>query len=52
MKIFSHLPHEGTVRCSSPFDDTNSYFDLTHIFALKNIFCDINTENSDFSHFN
>lgn len=52
MKILSHLPHEGTVRCSSPFDDTNSYFDLTHIFALKNIFCDINTENSDFSHFN
>lgn len=52
IKILSHLPHEGTVRHSSAFDDTNSYFDFTHTFALKTISCDINNESSDFSHFN
>lgn len=52
IKILSHLPHEGTVRHSSAFDDTNSYFDFTHIFALKTISCDISNESSDFSHFN
>lgn len=40
------------MRHSSPFDDTNSYFDFTHIFALKTISCDINSESSGFSHFN
>lgn len=48
----SHLLHKGTVRHSSPFDDTNSYFDFNHIFALKTISCDIYSESSGFSHFN
>lgn len=50
INILSHLPHEGIARHSSPFDDTNSYFDFTHIFALKTISCDNNNESSDFSH--
>lgn len=38
IKTLSHLPHEGTVRHSSPFDDTNSYFDFASHFCPQDYF--------------